>query len=201
MSNRPKDALLAGIRELERVLRPRRFRFRFRRAGRGSGGDFAWGEFVHRNRRLELHFRQGLGLVCYHLGEQSVSHEAYMRELGVWDQCLYPGFSADPMRAFNDLAHDLCFADDFLVGSATILQQAATKEAAATAARTAYNKAGYVGDRQKIEKLRGCFREKRYGAVLKLAQELKYPSLMSEPERKMIEIARKRAGTDAPPNS
>jgi hypothetical protein len=55
-----------------------------------------------------------------------------MRELNVWDQCQYPGFSDNPMNAFADLAHDLTFADDFLDGSTTVLRRAAAKEAANT---------------------------------------------------------------------
>lgn len=117
-----------------------------------------------------------------------------MRELGVWDRCRYPGFSADPMSGFDNLAHDLVFADDFLVGSGEILQQAAVKEAAVSAARQADLRAGYVGDKRKIERMHECFREKRYADVAELARDLEYPGLLSESERKMIEVAQRRAG-------
>lgn len=103
------------------------FRFQFREEGRGAGGNFASGEFVCEDRRLELHFRGSLGLVRYHVGDQSASHESYMRELGVWDQRHYPGFSEDPAAAFHDLAHDLGLAHDFLSGPATVLRTAAAK--------------------------------------------------------------------------
>ncbi len=61
--------------------------------------------------------RQRLGLVRYHVGDEHASHESYMREIGVWDQCHYPGFSSDPMNGFEELAHDLNFAGDFVTGS------------------------------------------------------------------------------------
>lgn len=190
----PRDFLIAGVQILEPLLLSKGFHFRFGAEGIGSGGKFAWGEFVREDRRLELHFRRTLGLVRYHAGEQSASHEWYMRELEVWDQCLYPGFSGDPSNGFEGLVHDLGFADDFLVGSATTLRRAAAKEATNTAAREADVMAGYVGDKRKLDQLHSRFREKQYGEVVRLAGELKYPNRMSESERKMVQIARKRTG-------
>jgi hypothetical protein len=124
---RPKDALVDGAKILDLVPLPKGFRFQIGQERKRSGGNFAWGEFVREGRRLELHFRQSLGLVRYHITDRSASHESYMRELGVWDQCRYPGFSSDPAASFHDLAHDLGLADEFLCGSAATLRQAATK--------------------------------------------------------------------------
>lgn len=45
----PRDLLIEGASILEPVLAPHKFRFKFREAGRGSGGVFAWGEFVYRH--------------------------------------------------------------------------------------------------------------------------------------------------------
>jgi hypothetical protein len=112
----PKEALFEGVKIVGPLMASNGFTFHFRDEGSGSGGKFAWGEFVRKDRRLELHFRHSLGLVRYHVRKASVSHEAYMRELGVWAQCRYPGFSDNPMDAFHDLAHDLQFAGDFLSG-------------------------------------------------------------------------------------
>lgn len=188
----PKDALVSGVKILEPLLLAKGFHFRFVGDGVGSGGKFAWGEFVREDRRLELHFRRSLGLVRYHVGEQSAFHESYMRELGVWNQCRYPGFSDDPRNAFDGLAHDLSFADDFLVRSGATLRQAAAKEAVSTATRQAEAMAGYVGDKEKVAQLRTRFRENRYSDVVGLAAKLKYPNRMSESERMMVDIARKK---------
>jgi hypothetical protein len=188
----PREVLSKGVKVLKPLLQSKGFRFRFGREGEGSGGPFACGEFVRRDRRFELHFRGSLGLVRYHVGQDSASHESYMRELDVWDQCKYPGFSDDPMDAFGRLAHDLTFADDFLDGPATVLRQAAAKEAANTAAQQADLMAGYVGDKRKLDQLRECFREKQYSEVVRLAGELKYPDRISDSQRKMVEIARRR---------
>jgi len=187
----PKEALLDGAKILDTVLLPNGFQFQFQKEGKGSGGNFAWGEFVREDRRLELHFRQSLGLVRYHVGDQSASHESYMRELGAWEQCRYRGFSEIP-AAFHDLAHDLGLAEDFLSGLAAVLLAAAAKEASNTAERNKREMAGYVDDVRHCQDLRERFRERSYDQVVALAERLKYPEQMTESERRMVEIARKR---------
>ena len=189
---RPKDALLEGAKILDPVLLPNGFRFQFQKEGSGSGGNFVWGAFVREDRRLELHFRHSLGLVHYHVGDQSASHESYMRELGVRNQCHYPGFSEDPMAAFRGLAHDLGFADDFLSGSAAVLRTAAATEAADASEQHKREMAGYVGNTRERQRLREQFRKGNYAQVVALAETLKYPSQMTDSERRMVEIARKR---------
>lgn len=188
----PKEALLDGAKILDPVLLPKGFQFQFRKEGKGSGGNFAWGEFAREDRRLELHFRHGLGLVRYHVGDQSASHDSYMRELGVKNQCHYPGFSDDPIAAFRDLAHDLGFADDFLSGSAAVLRTAAAKDAFDTADHDKQTMAGYLGDTDERQRLREQFREGNYTQVVGIAHRLKYPDQMTDSERRMVEIARKR---------
>ena len=196
-----KDALLDGARILGGLLFKKGFEVRFRGAGTGSGGNFAWGEFVRADRRLELHFRQSLGLVRYHVADHSAFHESYMRELGVWERCQYPAFSDNPMVAFKALLHDLAFAEDFLEGSAEKLRQAAAKEEVAERARQEDEMAGNVGDKRKIEQMHRCFHQKEYREVINLSRALKYPNRLSESERKMVEIAQTRAGADAEKSS
>src|ERR1700741_1317155 len=109
----PKDSLFEGAEILEKVLAPKDFHLQFRGEGKSSGGKSAWGEFVRGDRRLEFHVRSNLGLVRYHIGAESASHESYMRELGVRERCRYTGFSEESKEAFLGLAHNLLFADDF----------------------------------------------------------------------------------------
>jgi hypothetical protein len=194
MAIQPKEALLEGARILDRVLVPKGFVFRLKGEGKGSGGNAAWGEFVREDRLLELHFRWSLGLVRYHVGNKSASHEFYMRELGVFNQCRYPGFSENPLQAFRELAHDVSLAQDFLGGTAAKLRQAAAKEAAHAKRQNEALLPRYAGDTRKLNEMRTNFREKRYRRVVKLARGLKYPRRMTESERKMLEIAHKRSG-------
>jgi hypothetical protein len=192
----PKIALLEGAEEITRLLGPRGFRFQFGEEGNGSGGAFAWGEFVREDRRLELHFRHSLGMIRYHAGNYNASHKTYMQELGVRDRCHYPGISEDPIVAFHDLAHDLGFAEDFVSGSAVVLQKAAAKEMLETANYSAQLMAGYTGDTRFLGEMKDRFREQRYGDALRLAAKLTYPERMTPSERRMVEIARERSSTE-----
>jgi len=189
----PTNTLLAGARILDAVLVPLKFIFQLRGEGRSSGGPFAWGEYTRGDRRLELHFRRGLGLVRYHAASRSVSHEGYMRELGIWEQCEYADFSAEPLDAFRGLAHDLGFASDFLAGDASLLESAAAKEILRTEEMNRSLMVGYVGDTRTLEKMHDSFKSRHYAEVVSLFEQLKYPELLTREQSSMVEIARRRS--------
>jgi hypothetical protein len=113
------QALLSGSEILKPVLSEHGFSFEFLTSGRGSGGEFATGTFRRENRRLELHFRYSLGLVRYHLNDQSIPHSAYMWSvIGEPNLSHYPGFSDDPLDGFRSLRSDLEeYGSDFLSGT------------------------------------------------------------------------------------
>lgn len=188
----PKKALTDGIEVVRPIIEPHGFRFQFREQGKGSGGTFAWGEFIRENRSLQLHFRLTLGMIRYCVADQSASHGSYMQELGVWNRCRYPGFSEDPIAGFDDLAHDLAFAEDFSSGTAAILLRAASKEALRATDRNEQLMRISVGDVRKLEQMKDRFRAAEYSEVMTLATELKYPDKMSQSEQRMIHIARER---------
>jgi hypothetical protein len=120
--SQPEQFLRAGVKRLAPVFSRHGFRFKFHGAGKGSGGRSASGEMIRGDRRVELHFRGSLGMVTYHVGESSADHRSYMKALGMLDQCKYPGYNDDPLAAFDDLAHDLRFAKEFLDGDASVLK-------------------------------------------------------------------------------
>lgn len=94
------------------------FQFVLETSGKGSGGEFASGSYRRDDRRLELHFRYSLGLVTYHIGDDSLGHEEYMRFLGVFRNNRYPDFPKDPLDSFENLASDLkSYCSDFLSGA------------------------------------------------------------------------------------
>jgi hypothetical protein len=112
----------AGRRIVGEFLEPHGFEWRFCGAGPSSGGHFAVGEFVRADRVLELHFRESLGMVQYHIGEIVISHEDYMRHTGHKAEACYPGFSSDPLDGFRHLVEDLLrFGRDFTEGSGQTL--------------------------------------------------------------------------------
>lgn len=123
MTNNSTELLLRGVAELAGVLEPAGFEFIQSDEGVDSGGPFASGEFLKGDRRLELHVRNSLGLVRYHFGEESLSHEDLVRAVrtleGISAEGQYPGFSTDPMAGFRHLRHDLDqFGAIFLRGGA-----------------------------------------------------------------------------------
>lgn len=187
----PKDILIEGCKILDAVLVPFGFVFIFRGAGHSCGGQYAWGEFVRDDRRLELHFRHSLGLVRYHIAETNVAHKIYMRELGV-STCRYPGASTEPLDAFRDLAHDLQYADDFIFGDASILKIAAASESVSKTQEQNRLLCGYVGDVHTMEKMRLLFKQGRYVDVVSQLSLLQYPERLTPSETRLIEIARKR---------
>jgi hypothetical protein len=188
----PKDNLTAGATILAPLLGSHGFTFEFRDEGRGSGGFFAWGEFVREDRRLELHFRHSLGLVTYHVGPLHARHETYMKQLDVLGRNQYPGFSDDPLDGFRHLANDLGFAADFLSGNGHILHSAALKEAEADREKSKELMAGYVGDTRALEQMEALFRSGNYTKVLAVFQELKFPQRLTRVQQRIVEISRER---------
>jgi len=114
-----EEILRLGADLLGTLLVPKGFTFEMLGAGKGSGGTFAFGHFRRGERRLEFHFRYTLGMVRYHLGSSSMSHEDYMYAvLGAWHATRYPGFSNDFMDGFRDLLADLKeYGVEFLGGN------------------------------------------------------------------------------------
>ena len=115
----PVTLLAEGCSILDPVLTPAGFTFVSGPNGVGSGGRFASGRWVRGSRSVELHFRYSLGLVAYHLGPRSISHDDFM-----WSVTRgrgghrYPGFSEDPLQGFRDLATDLGrYGQEFVVGT------------------------------------------------------------------------------------
>ena len=129
---KPSEAIEAGRAILDPILSPHGFRFEPGPSGPSSGGPFASGLFVRGEWRLEFHYRHGLGMVTYHMGEAEVTHERYMEAvLGKRGQSRYPGFSSDPLDAFRDLASDLqIHGQAFLTGSSTAFRTAVERAAA-----------------------------------------------------------------------
>jgi hypothetical protein len=114
-----EEKLQCGSAILAPLLSKHGFTFIVRERGRSSGGNYAAGEFSRGTRRLELHFRHSLGMVQYHLGNRSMSHQAYMHSvLGRPFASNYPGFSDDPLDAFRHLYQDLeAHGQDFFNGT------------------------------------------------------------------------------------
>lgn len=191
----PRELLHAGCEILNPIMTRHGFRFIKGLSGKGSGGNFARGEYVRDKRALELHFRYSLGLVAYHLGTSAVSHLSYMRELlGDAGGNKYPGFSDDPLDGFRHLAFDLeNFASDFLSGSGEVLVRVSQKESEHIGVQNKLAMADWVGDTRKREEARSLFQMGRFRSVVSKLESLTYPELLKDSEKRILEISRKRA--------
>ncbi len=102
----PEEQLRAGAAILGELLEPAGFRFALSTVGSSSGGQFAIGEFVRGHHRLELHYRFGLGIVIYHIGDRSLSHTELMRSQGFSKQAAFPTI-LDKLLGFHAVLSDL----------------------------------------------------------------------------------------------
>ena len=119
----PKEVLERGVAELTKVLEPAGFVFIYSGEDSDGAGPFARGDFLRGDRRLELQVRSSLGLVRYHFGDHTLSHEDLVRGVRGTERIAgpsqYPGFSDDPLAAFRHLRADLeRFGAVFLTGGA-----------------------------------------------------------------------------------
>jgi len=117
--NEAAEILQRGLDLLDPVMRAHNFSYAEGPSGRSSGGYFASGAYSRDDRKLEIHYRYGVGLITYHVGASSLRHEVFMRALlGPEGGNRFPGFSVEPMDAFRDLQYDLqTYTGDFLSGS------------------------------------------------------------------------------------
>jgi hypothetical protein len=115
----PLESFEAGRKILRPVFLAHFFVFIGGSMGSSSGGTFADGAYVRWRSRFKFHFRHSLGLVTYHVGKVSLSHDDYMWALvGKGGGNRYPNFSNDPLQQFRDLRYDLeNYCQDFLGGS------------------------------------------------------------------------------------
>jgi hypothetical protein len=124
MKYKADEMLERGAALLDPLLVAHGFSFKLVDKGNSSGGPFCSGEFRKEERRLELHFRDSLGMVRYHLAACSMSHLDYVRSvIGKPNLGHYPGFSDDPIDGFRHLLFDLQeHGADFLSGTNVCLQ-------------------------------------------------------------------------------
>ena len=188
----PAHRLKEGSELILTVLAQHGFVFELQGEGHGSGGTFARGEFVKSDRRLEIHVRRSLGAVRYHVGRATALHEPYMRALGVWEQCRYPGFSTEPQQVFRDLAHDLTFAADFVSGNASILTASSQAEKITQDCEAERLRAGYTGQNRELEKMRLDFKAGRYKEVIAAFDQLPLPHLLTDAQLKLVHLSRAR---------
>jgi hypothetical protein len=125
MAANPEETLREGSELLMPLFAEHGFLFERTGGGQSSGGPSASAAFRKGDRKFELHFRFSLGMVRYHLGSESISHEEYMCSVfGRPNLSHYPGFSNDPLDTFRHLRNDLQgHCHEFLAGTNEAFQR------------------------------------------------------------------------------
>ncbi len=191
----PRSQLESGVAILDPALLPHGFVFHFQDAGRGSGGNFAWGKYVRGDRSLDLHHRWGLGIIQYNIADLSMDHAAYLKSLGVDDQSDLPSIPLESgLDRYHALRSDLDnFCSDFVTGPATEWAAAARVDGERRSEQNKRLNAKHVGDDRKRQQARELFQNRQYDGVVSVLDGLVHPDLLDQSERRMLEIARKRS--------
>jgi hypothetical protein len=195
----PEQQLLDGVKILSTYLEPLGFKFQLKGTGKGSGGHFAYGQFINggglfnKSKNIELHFRWSLGLVSYSVGDLTLSHEDYINLLDKHGQNKYPNFSDNPQDSFTCLLWDLKnLLSDFAENNAILFKQKAPdrikqiKKQQEILSKSENKK--YSGDQRLIDQAKIEFKKGNYSQVDKLKQQLQHPDLLTETEKKMFEL-------------
>ncbi|MES2430662.1 MAG: hypothetical protein V4556_06960 [Bacteroidota bacterium] len=195
----PEQQLLDGVKILSAYLEPFGFKFQLKGTGKGSGGHFAYGQFINsgglfsKSKNIELHFRGSLGLVTYNVGNLTLSHEDYINLLGKQGQNKYPNFPDAPQDSFTCLLWDFKnLLNDFLENNATLFKQKAPDRITQIKKQQEFLSMSedkkYSGDQRVIDQAKIEFKKGNYSQVDKLKRQLQHPDLLTATEKKMFEL-------------
>ncbi len=176
-------------------LEPLGFISELKGAGKGSGGHFAYAEFSKGTTRIELHFRQSLGMVSYHVDDLTIAHQTYIDLIGKHGQNKYPGFPPEPQGSFHDLLWDLQhLLTDFTEHGGRLLKEKRPEVIARQENDHNEQKKKYSGDQRLIDRARIEFQNGRYQDVEALRQQLRHPELLTPTEKKLFELNTRKIG-------
>ena len=153
--------------------------------------------FIRPPRSVELNHLYSLGPVIYSIWKFSVEHSFYINALGVSSAAQFPCFVDDSVSGYPALLHDLQHSlSSFFVGPendfiaiAKDYMQAQQRRHQNDSRDLTYHATGE--DRLKAQ-ARELFREGRYEEVVQIASEIRFPEFLTESERKIFALARKR---------
>jgi hypothetical protein len=163
-----------------------------------SGTSYS-ARFIRVPRSVELNHLYSLGPVIYSIREFSVEHTYYIQALGVTAAAQFPCFADDSISGYPALLHDLQhLLSPFFVGSEADFiaiarpymqaQQQHKIESGRLASR-------YIGEDRLKDHARELFAQGRYEEIVQIESEIKFPELLTNSERQMFSIARKRVRT------
>ncbi|GAB3863850.1 hypothetical protein GCM10028824_00620 [Hymenobacter segetis] len=186
----PLPELVKGLELLKPFLTKQGFKFDNYENDKGSGGQFTIATFTNGNKKFVIGYRFSIGYVIYQYCDYTVNHSYYLDGLGYAEQKQFPGFqSEDKLRPFRYILHDFDFLiNDFFAGDCSELKIIAKqqKESIEECNRNAQEEYKYHHDKLNIYKARQEFKDKNYKTSLTIYNEIEYPEILSDFDRKAI---------------
>jgi hypothetical protein len=149
-------------------------------------------------RTVELNHLYSLGPVIYSIREFSVEHTFYISELGLTNAAQFPCYVDDSISGYPALLHDLenlrlpFFAgpeDDFIAIAKRYMKAQQQQHEDGTRNLTYHS----TREQRLKARARELFREGRFEDVVHIEAEIRFPALLTDSERKIFSLARKKA--------
>lgn len=164
---------------------------------RDKDGTSYSARFVRPPRAVEVSHLYSLGPVIYSIGKFSVEHTYYILALGASAAAQFPSFVDDSISGYPALLHDLqelltpFFTgpeDDFIAIAARYTEEQRQRQEHDSRELTYHS----TGEDRLKTRVRDLFRQGRYQEVVQLESEIKFPELLTDSERQLFSLARKR---------
>ncbi len=162
---------------------------------RDNEGTYYSARFILSPRSVAITHLYSLGPVIYSIGEFSVEHTFYTEALGVSSAAHFPSFADDSASGYPALLHDLervlspfftaPDADFLAIASRYMEQQRHEHDMRDLNYRS-------TQEPRLKARARDLFFQGRYQEVVRLESQLRYPEFLSNSERLLFALARKR---------
>lgn len=164
---------------------------------RDKEGTYYFAHFSRPPRTVELTHLYSLGPVTYRIRDCCIEHVQYLAALGVAGAAHYPSYADDSQSGYRALLNDLEeLLLPFFVGAEHEFVSIARadmgyREQLQTEDKRMFNYRYSLDPGLKTE-ARELFRQGRYQEVIQIEEKLRFPEFISEPERRLFALARKR---------
>ena len=196
--NRQEDFEL-GLSQLIPFFRSRGFSLFRSTPHRDREGTSFSARFVCSPRSVEVNHLYSLGPVIYSIRAFSVEHTYYVQALGLTAAARFPCFADDSTSGYPALLHDLeTLLSLFFVGSEGDFIALAKDYIKAQQNQREYDDRilSYhaTGEDRLKAQVRKLFRQGSYDQVVKMESQIRFPELLTDSERRIFALARKRQG-------
>ena len=164
---------------------------------RDKEGTFYSARFVRRSRSIQFTHLYSVGPVLYAIRKFSVEHSEYTKALGVSSAAQFPSFADDSISGYPALLHDLQTVlspfftgpeKDFIAIASRYMEQQRQQDARDTRELSYHS----TQEPRLKARARELFFQGRYEEVGHLGSQIRFPELLTDSERRIVALARKR---------